>query len=797
MKAFTTILPSCLLLSFILLSPQKSMAQLTVIQGATMNLTPQQLVQNYLVGAGITVSNVTFNGTSTIITSDQVGTFATAGMAALQLGLDGGILMTSGKASIAIGPNNKGNAGQSVGGPGDPDLTTLSGSATFDKAVLEFDFIPQSDTVRFHYVFGSEEFYEFCNQYNDAFGFFLSGPGIMGTFSNNSINIARMPGTVNTPVTINNICSNSSSNWNNSGGQHYQYDGMTHVFTASAEVIPCSTYHIKLAIGDAVDKLYDSGVFLEQNSFSSPGIDMINLNSIPQLGNRAIESCNDVQINFRLAAPLDYPYQVNFAIEGSAINGVDYTLIDDFVIFPPGIDSVNVVIHPINDNLPEGPEKVILKLNQISCDGVVKRDTVVIDDYRPMSITPNHDTSLCYGGAVTLKASVAGGVWPVSYSWNMSASTDSIVTLVPPVGPNVYAVKVTDLCTRSVYDTAIVTVHPVPVANAGQGITIPNGTSTTLHGSAGGGYGNYSFAWTSNPPGFTSSQQNPSTGNISSTTIYILRVTDLTSGCQSPPAQVIIVVEGGALSTNPVADPDAVCLGDTAQLYSLTGGGSGIYSYSWSSTPAGFSSQEANPKVVPGVTTNYHLSVNDGFNTKTGSAHVNVYPLPVVQLGSADSGVCIYDTVVLDAGNPGSSYRWSNGATSRTITASTTGIGFDIQQYMVEVTNDKGCQSRDSINILFSFDFCLGVGEKQAEPAFIIYPNPASGHFIVQSRKPYQRMQLSISNAIGEFISRKSFGPGVSPGQEIKVDVSALSKGLYFILIQTEDHTGSYKLMIR
>jgi hypothetical protein len=331
-----------------------------------MGMTPLQLVQNYLVGAGITVSNVTFNESSASITSDQVGTFATTGEATTQLGLAGGILMTSGKANIAIGPNNAAGAGFQAGGTGDPDLNILSGSTTLDKAVIEFDFIPQFDTVHFRYVFGSEEFFEYCNQFNDAFGFFLSGPGINGTFSNNSVNIARMPGSLNNYVTINNICANTLSRWSNpTGGVYYQYDGLTYVYTAWYVVQPCTTYHIKLAIGDAVDKKFDSGVFLEQNSFSSPGVSMINNSSIPPLGNKAVEGCNEVSINFRLEAGLSYPYTVRYSIGGTAVNGVDYTHIDDFVTFPPGEDSVNVVIHPIPDNIPEGEKLVILTLNQI------------------------------------------------------------------------------------------------------------------------------------------------------------------------------------------------------------------------------------------------------------------------------------------------------------------------------------------------------------------------------------------------------------------------------------------------
>ena len=773
------------------------MAQLTVVQGAAMNMTPEQLVQTYLVGAGITLSNVTFNGNAALITSDQVGKFATAGVAANQLGLAGGILLTSGKASIAIGPNNAAGAGAQVGGPGDPDLNTLAGSNTSDRAVIEFDFIPQSDTVRFRYVFASEEFFEYCNQFNDAFGFFLSGPGITGTFSNNSINIAKMPGSLSNYVTINNICANTQSRWTNpSGGLYYQYDGLTFVYTAWNVVQPCATYHIKLAIGDAVDKAYDSGVFLEQNSFSSPGVDMTNNSTVPLLGNKAVEGCNDVAVNFKLQARLNYPYTVHYTIGGTAVNGTDYTQIDDFVTFPPGEDSVNVIIHPIPDNIPEGEKMVVLTLNQISCDGVVKRDTVYIDDYIPMTIEPNPDQVLCFGEEIELKANTSGGIEPLTYVWNIPGN-DSTIVLTPPVGNQVYTINVTDVCSHSVYDTARITVHPVPVADAGSNTTIPNGTSTTLHGAASGGYGNYSYSWTSNPPGFTSTLPEPSTGNMSQTRIYILQVTDLTSGCTSLPAQVIVTIEGGPLSVNPAAEPNAICLGDTAQLFALSGGGSGIYTYFWSSNPSGFTSPLASPFVTPSETTTYQVSLNDGFNQLSGTTQVVVYPLPGIHLGPLDSTVCIYDTVRLDAGNPGSSYLWSTGSTQRYLTASTTGIGYDKQTYSVKVTNENGCRNTASISIIFTFDDCVGIGEHPGKVDFSIYPNPASHTFRLVLRNDIGLARFDLLNLYGSIIRTGSIHNSGNYPAIRDIDITAVPPGIYFLRILSEHFAGSAKLVIQ
>ena len=145
------------------------------------NITPEEMVA-LLVGGGVTYSNVTYTGVP--VASGSFGGTS-------NIGFDYGIILTSGKASISAGPNNSGSAGFDNGAPGDPDLASFSGVSSHNACVLEFDFIPQSSIVEFQYVFASEEYHEYANSnVNDAFGFFISGPGISGPYSNNSKNIA-------------------------------------------------------------------------------------------------------------------------------------------------------------------------------------------------------------------------------------------------------------------------------------------------------------------------------------------------------------------------------------------------------------------------------------------------------------------------------------------------------------------------------------------------------------------------------------------------------------------------------
>lgn len=209
---------------------------------------------NTLAGPGVTVSNVTY-----------VGDLGAAGTYSGGTGIVGpasGLVLSSGYINSAMGPNDSTGAGQAIGTPGDTDLDTLSGQETFDAAVLEFDFVPTASPITFSYVFGSDEYLEYVNQgVNDSFGFFVNGA-----------NCATV-GAANDPVTIDTVndTTNSSLFINNEDAHlDTQMDGLTVVLTCTASVTPNATNHMKLAIADGGDYVYNSWVFLAADSLTVP-----------------------------------------------------------------------------------------------------------------------------------------------------------------------------------------------------------------------------------------------------------------------------------------------------------------------------------------------------------------------------------------------------------------------------------------------------------------------------------------------------------------------------------------------
>jgi hypothetical protein len=245
----------------------------------TPNLTATQMVA-LLIGPGITVvpGSESYNGGAA--GNDASGSFI--GGAGI-IPFDSGLLMTSGTAAGALGPNLVGNfTGTPPATGGDPDLDALvAPNSTDDKSVLEFDFTASggTTTLSFQYVFASEEYDEYVGStFNDVFAFFLNGT-----------NIALVPGTA-TPVAINTINCGTNSGFyvgnNADGGGTFgscgnagldtQYDGLAgaHLTNVALQLFAVGALlpgvnHIKLAIADTSDNILDSAVFIAGASFTN------------------------------------------------------------------------------------------------------------------------------------------------------------------------------------------------------------------------------------------------------------------------------------------------------------------------------------------------------------------------------------------------------------------------------------------------------------------------------------------------------------------------------------------------
>ena len=457
--------------------------------------TPEGLVE-ILVGEGVEFSNVTFSGFDC-----SAGFFNGPS----NIGFESGLVM----ATNGLDGITPGGFGGAIGGPGvDEDLTEqleiVNASATNlnNLIVIEFDFVPDTNQISFEYVFASNEYPGYtCSQFNDIFGFFLSGPGISGGFEDNAINIALVPNPddpstyTNTPVIINTInsgapsfgdsapCDNIDPNWqdysifftDNNTSETVSYPGFTVPLVATANVTACLTYHIKLAIADVADGALNSAVFLKENSFNSPPpiefvveSNTVNIfNSDSEYIDNLYEGCGEASIVFERPEAIEGDIVFEFQTTGEATDLVDYSLtnaVNNQIIMLDGDPTVSLDVLAIYDELNEGYEELIIEILPVDYGCYeTDPDTVIfqLHDQPPITVEALGDNLLdCPGDEAYLYANVSGGVGsllgseninePYIYLWSNLGSDQEY--FVYPQESSTYYLQVTDICGQQAND---------------------------------------------------------------------------------------------------------------------------------------------------------------------------------------------------------------------------------------------------------------------------------------------------------------------------------------------------------
>lgn len=715
---------------------------------------PAGLVQNVLLGPGVTVSNIMYNGAG-----GSIGYFDGS---ATNLGINQGIVMTTGTVNNTgagpHGPNNQANAGVDNGAGGSVLLSNIIGGATtYNAAILEFDFVPYSDTVKFRYVFGSEEYPEFAppnnSNFNDVFGFFISGPGISG-FQN----IAQLPGGAGV-VSINNVnpVTNSAYYINNGDGSsapqngssfYIQYDGFTKVLTAQGKVQCGQTYHLVLAIADVGDGIYDSGIFLEANSLSSATPVDISYVLSQNTGNNAslmAEGCTSATITLERNNNLGSPLTIPITVTGTATEGVDYSSIPSSVTFAANQSQIQFNFDAFSDAIAEGTET--LSIEFLLTDPCGNQTPIVINlsiqDVQPVSVGINNPGIMCPGEEVTLTAEPQGGASPYTYLWNTGATTSSIT--VSPNSTQTYSVSVTDNClgqTASSSTTVSVPIlQPLVITTSPDITEICPYITQTLTSSASGGAGNYTYQWTSNGQNLGISNNLTVTPNT--TTVYTITAYDqcgnaitdnITYTITSPP--LLLVMSPGV----------EICPGDSVLISVTATGGYGQYYYDWPTLGANTSQVW----VHPSQTTSYPVIVSDECQTFT----VNGTTTVTVVRPTADfyaSSPLLFDDVPVTFTNTSSNavdYFWEFGDGNVSTNVNPSNTYEEPGDYYITLIaiDEKGC--RDTVT------YQIGI-----EEAYYVYvPNAFTpdGHrdnsYFSASFYGVDRASVTIFNRWGELI---------------------------------------------
>jgi len=572
----------------------------------TNNSVANDLAQR-LVGFGVTVSNATLN-------CDPIAT-GDFDVVSSNLGLDSGIVLTSGTAAstpVAVGVNGPTNfASTSHTTPGDADLTLLCNKPTFDACILDFDFVTIGDTVKFNYVFGSQEYPGFtCTNFNDVFGFFISGPGIAGPYTNAAENIALVPGSTTCPVGVSTIyCPNSPGCCNtpnfcfnltpgcgafsaanntcayfvcNAGGTTVNYEGFTTVLEAVSAVVPCSTYHFKLAIADAQDRVLDSGVFIESGSFTSNVVDLKIETGLTSVGGTPyiIEGCDTARLSIKrkiLGTP--FADTVNFIIAGNATPGVDYPTLPGQITFTANANDTvqSLDLFAFNDGITEMNEFIKIYV-QSGCSGFIT-DSIVIEIRDSLSYQLfNSDTSICLGDTVFINGQIDSGI---DFSWSpithVNDPTDLLTYIYPTTFGDInYTLVGTYKTCAPVTKNLRIKTDPIPSLLPLPDREVCGGDTLQL------------FANVSPPFGYIVDWQ--ATSGLSNTSIYNPIFTgtatqDIVVNITSPNAACFATdtfhIDVWPYATGTIRDDTVVCNGDPVPLWATSSTGK----YLW--TPGG------------------------------------------------------------------------------------------------------------------------------------------------------------------------------------------------------------------
>jgi gliding motility-associated-like protein len=464
-----------------------SYSQLFTKEANTSNI--DSLVHAIFGSPNVQIFNITFDGEHFPIGAPNanikdIGIFNSINST---VGIDEGLILTGGYLvpPYGLGQPASVNVGFWKMTDGDSLLDSIIYPyETEQAAVLEFDFIPNGDSIKFNYVFASDEYpNQICSDDFDLFAFHVSGPSIVG-----NKNIALIPGT-NFPVGINTVNDTSATPyWPNfdlsicptidfpqyyvdhTGDQTFVFNGSSTVLTAKIATTPCETYHLRLAIAEGGGNGENSAVFLESNSFNSEPISIESDISYGNGDTLLYEGCGFAKIILKRTYNIQHPKNYTISLTGSAVNGIDYNSISTQISMVSGQFVDTIIITPSADFIADNMEDVIITIGDTLCNGQFHETSLRLVIYEKpnysVQISPNSG-SFC--DEITFTSEIQGAIHPITYNWNNGLCFDSIYTYYPVFNGDYEETPIllatVDACDNSANDSANVIFSHKPNAN--------------------------------------------------------------------------------------------------------------------------------------------------------------------------------------------------------------------------------------------------------------------------------------------------------------------------------------------
>jgi len=600
------------------------------------NYTPEQLVKNILINGGTNcttanVTNVTVSPNHDVTNNNRFWGYFHKGTT--NFPFTDGIVLTTGYASEA-GNSYVAAVGQSVGTGSDADLVAATGAnvSLTDAVALEFDFVPNSNQVKFNYIFASDEYTSNypCLGYSDAFALLLKKVGDP-TYTN----LAVLPGTAG-PVSATNIvpagngftCGPiNAAYFGGLANPHLliNYFGRTTPLTAVAEVIPGQTYHFKMVLADAKDSTHDSAVFLEGGSFDV-GIKIVDETGVVLPG--SINMCDNTpkQLKAQVAPIPGMTYQ--WYKDGVAIPGATSAI---YVATQAGVYTVKVMV-PGNQCPSEATITIIggtsptVQNAELKLCTTPSLTTFNLETAKPLISTTQGAVFRFYANQADAQAQNN------SYITNLTnyTGTDGQILYVL-VSNGAFCSKIATLTLRKEETPTAVLTAPRLKICAGESVLL---TAT----------GGVTYEW--GDAAATGGIRTVSPTQTTTYTVYAIGA----QGCKSlQPARITIEVVPAIVSN---LKGGHICQGDKIILDAGSGPG---YTYQWSSG-------ETSQSITVGTPGVYSVTISNGVCSKEFKTEVIKAVIPeVIKVDYNETG-----TMIITASNPSNGileYSVDNGVT--------------------------------------------------------------------------------------------------------------------------------------
>ena len=375
---------------------------------------------------------------------------------------------------------------------------------------------------------------------------------------------------------------------------------------------------------------------------------------------------------------------------------------------PVTIDNITETPYYLSVSPTETTEYKLTYVGDQFCDGTAVGSALVnvfpqpVSQYEFEGICETEETLFTNLGSVPAPGVITSYLWDFDDSGATSTDENPVYTFSTDGDFEVSLTITSDEGCADTY-TETITVADFVDTDAGDDQVITYGTTTTLEGSVSGGSGDFSYQWqpsykVENPNDLTTN-----TNNLYENQTFFLTAIDNVSGCEGE-SSVFVELDGFPLSSTPESSPSQACYGHGIQLSANAFGGTEAYTYSWTSDPAGYTFEIANPAIESLTeSTTFYVTINDGFNDVQASVFVPVNPNPDISAGddiAIDYGYVAQLNCETLGGGSNFSFYWDpeEKISGSPYMQSPTTINLSTStNFNVTATNEFGCDTDDDV----------------------------------------------------------------------------------------------------